>query len=125
MFHFREIEEGSESFALIPTERRPVMEEIKAKIKETTGDWLAIDKDVRLGEMPASGSNEKLGYVSIIEFVNSVSSFVVEAYGSIHSILQVYVPTHKVFPAWTQSIFKISLSINKFEKKKKRKEKNQ
>lgn len=69
------------------------MKEIETKIDKAAGGWLSVNEDVSLRQVPAPWTNKKLGSV-VVELVDSVSGFVMEAYGSINSILKVYLSSH-------------------------------
>lgn len=85
MFHFGEIEKGTEAFALVFTEDGPVVEEVEAKVNEATGGWLTVNQDVSLREVPPSRANEKLGRV-VVELVSLVPGLVMEGYSAINGI---------------------------------------
>lgn len=108
VLHLGEVEEGTESSTLGLAEGSMVVVKIEPEVDEATGRRLAIDEDVRLGEMPTPRANEELGDL-IVELVDSVPGLVMECYSPFHSILQVHLPSHQVLPAWGQCILKIRL----------------
>lgn len=72
MFHFREIEEGSETGTLSLSKFGVVVEEVKAKVYETSDGGFTVDEDVSLRKMPTSWPDKELGGL-VVELVNSVS----------------------------------------------------
>lgn len=109
MFHFGEIEEGSETGTLSLSKLGVVVEEVKTEVDETSGGWLTVDEDVSLREMPASWPDKKLSNL-VVELVNFVPCLVVKRNGPINSIFQVHLPSHQILPARRQCILKICLS---------------
>lgn len=71
MFHFGEVEEGSETGTLSLSKLGIVVEEVKTEVDETSGGWLTVDEDVSLREMPTSWPDKELSNL-VVELVNFV-----------------------------------------------------
>lgn len=71
MFHFGEIEEGSKTGTLSLSKFGVVVEEIKAKVDETSSGGFTVDEDVSLREMPTSWPDKELSDL-VVKLVNSV-----------------------------------------------------
>lgn len=93
MLHLGEVEKGSEPGTLGAAEGFIVVEEVEAKVHKAASERLTINKNMSLGQMPASGAHKELGGL-VIELVNSVSGLVLEAYGPINSISQINLASH-------------------------------
>ena len=93
---------------MVAAEGLVVVEEVEAKVHEAAGEGLAVDENVRLGQMPASGTHKELGGV-LVELVNSVPSLVMEAYCAVDGVLEIHLPSNQVLPARRQCILKVSL----------------
>lgn len=100
MLHFREVEERSRPFTLGSTESCIVVVEVETKVHKATSCRLTINDNMSLRQVPTSWTHKKLGYVAIIELVDSVPRLIMESYAPIHSIFQVHLTPYKVLPAW-------------------------
>jgi hypothetical protein len=108
VLHLGEVEERTEPGTLAGAEGGVVVEEVEAEVDEAADGGLAVDEDVRLGEVPAAGPDEELGG-PVVELVLPAARRVAEADGAGHGVPQVHLPMHQVLPRRRQRVLEVSL----------------
>jgi hypothetical protein len=108
VLHLGQVKEWAEAGTLAGAEGSVVVEEVEAEVDEAADGRLAVDEDVRLGEVPAAGADEELGG-SVVELVLPPARRVAEADGASHGIPQVDLPVHQVLPRRRQRVLEVSL----------------
>jgi len=93
VLHLGQVKEWAEAGTLAGMEGSVVVEEVEAEVDEAADGRLAVDEDVRLGEVPAAGSDEELGG-SVVELVLPPARRVAEGDGASHGVPQVDLPVH-------------------------------
>jgi hypothetical protein len=107
VLHLGQVKEWAEAGTLAGAEGSVVVEEVEAEVDEAADGRLAVDEDVRLGEVPAAGADEELGG-SVVELVLPPARRVAEADGASHGVPQVDLPVHQVLPRRRQRVLEVS-----------------
>lgn len=97
VLHFGEIEERARALTLRAPEIGMVVVKVEPKVHKTTSGRLAVDEYVSLRQVPTSRADEELGRL-IIQLINPVPGFIMEAYSPIYCILQINLPPHQILP---------------------------
>lgn len=109
VLHLGEVEEGAEAGALAGAEGGVAVEEVEAEVDEAADGRLAVDEDVRLGEVPAARPHEERRG-AVAEPVLPPSRRVAVGDRAGNRVAQVHLPAHQVLPRRRQRVLEVSLA---------------
>lgn len=109
VLHLGEVEEGAEVGALAGAEGGVAVEEVEAEVDEAADGRLAVDEDVRLGEVPAARPHEERRG-AVAEPVLPPSRRVAVGDRAGNRVAQVHLPAHQVLPRRRQRVLEVSLA---------------
>jgi hypothetical protein len=86
-----------------------VVEEVQSKVHQTPRDWLSINLEVRLRQVPTARSHKEDGRLGACDSIHLLGARVFITNVAVHCIPQVDVAFYKVAPGRCQRVLKVRL----------------